>query len=80
MPLVMARNAGKLEWRYPSLLRSGRLGESQSYEKFRPGDTRLLNVWNSKPSQAMREVMAKQGRGAIPMCSKCLRTDVHFKW
>lgn len=55
-------------------------GESQSYEKFRPGDTRLLNVWNSKPSQAMREVMARQGRGAIPMCSKCLRTDVHFKW
>lgn len=50
------------------------------YEKFVPGKTTLLEVWNGPEALALRRTMATQGRGAIPLCSKCLRKGVSFKW
>ncbi|MDP2653240.1 MAG: radical SAM protein [Candidatus Omnitrophota bacterium] len=50
------------------------------YEKFEAGKSRLMDVWNGPESMAMRETMSGKGRGAIPMCTKCLRKGISFKW
>lgn len=50
------------------------------YEKYAINKTNLLEVWNGPEATMMRERMAKKGRGDIPLCSKCLRKGISFKW
>lgn len=50
------------------------------YEKYQVGKTNLKEVWNSRSATIMRDTMATKGRGSMPMCEKCLRTGICFKW
>jgi MoaA/NifB/PqqE/SkfB family radical SAM enzyme len=50
------------------------------YERHTVGKTRFLEVWNGPAATAMRERMANKGRGDIPICQKCLRKGISFKW
>lgn len=53
---------------------------AEVYEKFTIGKTNLLKLWNGPQVTAMRSRMTNKGRGAIPICAKCLRKGVSFKW
>ncbi len=53
---------------------------AEVYEKCTIGKTGLLEVWNGPKAVAMRQTMTTKGRGAIPICSGCLRTGMSFKW
>ena len=50
------------------------------YEVYQTGKTNLKSVWNGPAARNLRITMATKGRGAIPMCSKCERKGVCFKW
>lgn len=52
----------------------------QPYRRMELGKTNLLEVWNGEQAVAMRQTMTNKGRGAIPICRKCTRTGISFKW
>ena len=52
----------------------------KGYGKFSVGKTDLLKVWNGPDAVKMRKIHREQGRRPIPICSKCLRKGVEFKF
>ncbi|MDI6717436.1 MAG: radical SAM protein [Patescibacteria group bacterium] len=52
----------------------------KGYGKFSPGSTDILKVWNGLDAVRMRKVHKDQGRKPIPICSKCPRKGVEFKF
>jgi hypothetical protein len=50
------------------------------YTRYEAGTSRITDIWNSPPAQAVRRTLVTQGRGAIPLCAQCYRKSVAFKW
>ncbi len=52
----------------------------KGYGRFFTNNTNLSNIWNGTDAVNMRRVHRKQGRAPIPICSKCPRMGVEFKF
>ncbi|MCK5581709.1 MAG: radical SAM protein [Candidatus Omnitrophica bacterium] len=50
------------------------------YERYEVGKTKIVDVWNGPQAVKMRQVHVKKGRQVIPICAKCVRTGIAFKW
>jgi len=55
-------------------------GNTKRYAKMQAGQTDLLDVWNGVNAMTMRQTITHKGRGAVPVCSGCLRRGISFKW
>lgn len=55
-------------------------GETPGYGVYVPGDTSVINIWNGEIAQGMRRTHRRQGRSPIPICSKCNRKGVEYKF
>lgn len=52
----------------------------KGYGKFSPGNTNILEIWNGSDAVKMRKIHREEGRRPIPICSKCPRKGVEFKF
>lgn len=53
---------------------------AEPLDRFEINKTRLAELWNGKKYMALRRVLTKEGRQAIPICSTCVRRGIAFKW
>lgn len=52
----------------------------KGYGNFITGSTNILKIWNGQDAIKMRKIHREQGRLPIPICSKCPRKGVEFKF
>ncbi len=52
----------------------------KGYGKFSVGKTNISEVWNSPDAIKMRKIHREFGRHPIPICSRCSRKGVEFKF
>lgn len=52
----------------------------KGYGRFSVEKTDILKVWNGPDAVNMRKIHREQGRRPIPICSKCSRKGVEFKF
>ena len=50
------------------------------YDQYKVGQSRVADIWNGIKAKRMRQIMVKEGRKAVPICSQCLRKGITFKW
>lgn len=55
-------------------------GGADGYGNFVPDQTDVNEVWNGPRIVSMRKIHREQGRSPIPICSKCNRVGVEFKY
>ena len=55
-------------------------GNAPAYDTFKLGHTDVKRVWNGQAAMNLRKRISTKGRGDIPLCAKCTRQGVCFKW
>lgn len=51
-----------------------------SYRRISPGDVNIREIWNGDMALRNRKVHCTLGRKAIPVCSRCSRNSITFKY
>ncbi|KAF0230716.1 MAG: radical SAM protein [Deltaproteobacteria bacterium] len=49
------------------------------YQRYEPGKTSIIRMWNGEKARAMRRQHARQGR-VIPICSRCSMRGISFRF
>lgn len=52
----------------------------RSYKKITPGSVNIREIWNGEAAVKNRKIHCNQGRKAIPVCSRCNRNSINFKY